>query len=133
VDPLCQEEPLYYPLTAKFKNCLFVGNEKDEISLLDYFDGEPGWFDYRFENCIVTVEELLEADAFPNFFDNCIDCKNVTRLDSLFENLSEYDLHLDSLSLAIDFGNYIPGIDIDLDGNPREISAVDAGCYEYQK
>lgn len=133
VDPLCVEQPLFASLAAEFNNCIFVGNENDEISLFDYTDGEPGFFSYQLNNCLVTVEELLEPDAFPNFFDNCADCKNITRLDTLFEDLLEYDLHLDSLSIAIDFGKYVPGIDKDLEGNPREISDVDAGCYEYQK
>jgi len=134
IDPLCQEVPLRNPLSAKFSNCIFVGNEMDEISLLDITAGEvPSFFDYKFDNCIVIVDELLDTDAFPNFFDNCSDCLNISRNDTLFLDLPNYDYSLDTMSIAIDIGQYIPGIDKDIIGNPREINAVDLGCYEFQK
>ncbi len=132
-DPLCEGQILVNPLVAELNNCLFVGNEDDEISLVDLTDGETGFFDYQMNNCIVTVDELLEADAFPEFFDNCNNCENITRQDTLFFDLPDFDYHLDTLSLAIDFGIPIQGIETDLEGNPREIPEVDAGCYEFQK
>lgn len=134
LDPLCQETPLVYPLSADFSNCIFVGNEMDEISLLDYTGGEePGFFNYNFDNCIVIVEELLDTEAYPNFFDNCSDCLNISRSDTIFLDVPNYDYSLDTMSVAIDIGKYIPGIDKDIIGNPREINAVDLGCYEFQK
>jgi len=134
-DPLCQGDIFPNALNMSFTNCIFSGNDKDEISLSDIFRGdEPLFFNYSFENCIVTVEELLEEGSYPNFLDDCIACATITKQDTLFEDLSEDLYQLDSLSLiAIDQGKYIPGIDVDIIDNPRDASAVDVGCYEYRK
>lgn len=133
-DPLCQEEILTYPLEVEFTNCIFTGNEADEISLFDITDGmEAGFFNYQFNNCIVTVDELLAPDVFPNFFENCSNCDNITRDDTLFLNLLEYDHHLDTMSIALDIGIFLPSVTTDIEGNPRDPSAVDLGCYELQK
>lgn len=133
-DPLCQGDIFTFPLSANFTNCIFAGNEADEISLFDITDGmEAGFFDYQFNNCIVTVDELLEPMAFPNFFDNCSSCDNITRDDTLFLNLLEYDHHLDTMSIAIDKGVFLPSVPLDIEGLPRDPAGVDLGCYELQK
>ena len=127
-------EVLANPLRATFTNCIFVGNDRDEIALVDVTAGdEPDFFDYNLENCMVVVDELLDADAFPNFFDRCLDCKNVTRSDSIFLDLDAFDLSLDTMSIAIDMGKNISGINTDIIGNPRAIDQPDMGCYEFQK
>ncbi len=132
-DPLCQGLILTNQLKADFENCIFVGNEEDEVSLLDFFAGtEPTQFDVGFDHNIIVVEELLDEDAFPDFLDDCNNCLRINRNDTLFLDLMENDYHLDTLSMAIDIGQYI-GIDFDIENNPRETDAVDIGCYEYQK
>ena len=131
-DPLCQEDIFINALTATFSNCIIVGNEEDEIDLFDITDGEAGLFEYEFNSCIVTVNELIEPDNFPNFFDNCPNCLNINRRDTLFINLDEQDFHLDTMVVAVDMGQYI-GVDVDFDDNPRETDAVDVGCYEFIK
>lgn len=133
-DPLCQGDILVNPLYAEFNNCIVVGNDDDEIGLLDATEGSnPSFFNYQFNNCIVSVNELLDPDAFPNFFDNCNACINYDAPDSLFIDLDIYDLHLDTMSIAIDKAIPIIPIDFDLEGNPRESSLPDIGCYEFQK
>lgn len=133
-DPLCLEEIFVFPLNATFNNCIFSGNEADEISLLDFTDGDPAnFFNYQLNHCIVTVDELIEPDAYPNFFDNCLNCENIDRSDTLYLDLENYDHHLDTLSLAIDKGSFLPFVLFDIEGNQRETDAVDIGCYEFQK
>lgn len=131
VDPDCNEV-VSNTLKSRFTNCIFVGNDDDEVALLDYFDGsDPAEFDYQLENSIVIVDELLDVENHPFFFNNCIDCENINRQDTLFLDLDEYDFHLDTLSLAIDIGKPI-SITEDKEGNPRD-NEPDAGCFEFQK
>lgn len=133
-DPLCQEEILSFPLDMTFNNCIFVGNDEDEISILDGFRGnEPSFFQMDFNNAIVIVDELLDDPQFSNFLNDCNDCFRVTRSDTLFVDLRENDFHLDSLSLPIDKGLSLPNVPQDIEDNLREIGAVDIGCYEYLK
>lgn len=132
-DPLCEGEKDIKPLTVDFKNCILVGNERDEVGLLDATQGEAGFFNYTLDNCIVIVDELIGSDAYPNFFDNCNDCQRLNSNDSLFVDIEMYDYHLDSLSVAIDMGVFIPEVPLDIEGNLREPSAPDLGCYEYLK
>ncbi len=133
-DPLCSGPIFINALYTEFNNCIIVGNDDDEISLLDANNGtDPTRFVYSFNNSIVSVDELLDADAFPNFFDNCVDCINLQSIDSLFIDIDSYDLHLDTMSIAIDKGVKIDPIFTDLEGNPRDIDTPDLGCYEFQK
>jgi hypothetical protein len=127
-------EILPNPLRATFRNCILIGNDEDEIALADITDGEePSFFDYNLNNCLVLVDELLDADAHPNFFNKCIDCININRTDSIFLDLDNYDFSLDTTSVAIDMAKNITGITLDILGNSREINTPDIGCYEFQK
>ncbi len=118
---------------ARFNNCIFMGNGDDEIGLTNISEDNSVEFDYQFSNSIVIVDELLDADAFPNFFDRCTDCKNLTRTDSLFIDLEGFDFHLDTMSVAIDMASPINNIDFDIEDNPRTLDMPDIGCYEFQK
>jgi len=121
-------------LDCQFANCIFTGNDQDEISFLDISEGmDPQLFEYDFDHCIVRVDELLDANAYPNFFDRCINCKNTSNSDSLFLNLENYDLSLDTMSIAIDMGTDLPFVTKDILGYDREPNATDIGCYEFQK
>ncbi|NNK89606.1 MAG: hypothetical protein HKO89_03285, partial [Saprospiraceae bacterium] len=60
-------------------------------------------------------------------------CINYDTPDSLFIDLDFYDLHLDTMSIAIDKAMPIIPIISDLEGNPRESNLPDIGCYEFQK
>lgn len=119
-------------LTANFNNCIFAGNDEDEIGFLDITDGaDPSFFKYNFQNCVVMVDELLEPEQFPNFFDNCSNCINVSRSDTLFLDIDENIYSLDTMSIALDKGNPIPFIDLDILGKLRDSNTPDLGCYEF--
>ena len=123
--------PAFNPANVNIKNSIFVGNDTDEISLGDGLDGyDPSFFNYEFDHCIVNVDELIEADQYPNFFDNCINCIQEMNGDTLFINLSEYDFHLDTMSIAQNKGISIFNLDFDKDGRSRD-GMPDLGCYEF--
>lgn len=132
LDELCQNFRVN-PLFARFRNCIFMGSRADQISLFDRSDDPSTGFDYQFQNCIVRVKDLLDADQFPDFLTaHCADCLVATPTDSLFVNESEYDFHLDSLSIAIDKGvDLMDVIPLDLDGKLRVLPS-DIGCFERQ-
>lgn len=134
-DATCESNAVYR-LNATFRNSIFFGSQRDEITLDDGFDGEQAdMFNIQFQDCIVRVDDLLEADegAYSNFFvEQCSPCINGERNDILFVGPNEDDYHLDSLSIAIDVAASLPGIMTDLENNTRDTSP-DIGCYEYQK
>lgn len=119
-------------LVATFTNCIMYGSDADEIFLDDAFAGqEPRQFQYQFRNSVVAIDELLEADMFPNFFDNCIDCINATREDEVFIDYEQFDYHLDTMSLAIEKAFPLPTVSLDIEGNQRDGAMPDIGCYEF--
>ena len=121
------------PLSASFTNCIFTGNDQDEISLFDATDGsDPSFFNYSFKNCIVTVDELIDPEQFPNFFNNCENCLNVTRNDTLFLNLDENIYSLDTMSVALGQALPIQFVTDDILGVMRDQNTPDIGCYEFE-
>jgi hypothetical protein len=131
--PLCQDIVYVNQLNASFTNCIFAGNETDEIFPLDWTNGdEPDLFNYSFKNCAVTVDEILDPELFPNFFDNCENCFNLSFTDTLFLDLENNDYSLDTMSIAIDKGFFDGSVLFDILGNSRD-DMPDVGCYEFQK
>ena len=89
-------------------------------------------FDVRFENCVVRSERLLTDNdgLYANFFESyCQNCVNGASQDPLFVSTEEDDYHLDTLSIAINVGAPLSGLEIDLDGVTRD-ATPDAGCFE---
>jgi len=127
IDPLCQEVALN-PLSARFTNCIIAGSRDDELNFLA---SEDVAFNYTFDHCIVRVDDLLDDDQFPEFFDNCNECLNVELGDALFVNPAGLDFHLDTLSVAERRAIPIPSIPLDLDGVQRDGAEPDLGAYEY--
>ncbi len=131
LDQVCQNY-VANKLTARFKNCIFFGSREDEITLFDRV-GDGTLFDYRFENCIVRVKDLLDPKAYPTFLDHCQPCLNLTSKDTIFINPSENEFRLDTLhSKANGFGMPILGISTDLDGKMRDEVTPDVGCFEIE-
>jgi len=131
--PLCQDVVFVNRMNANFNNCILTGNERDELSLLDWTDGgEPDLFHYQFRNCAVTVDEILEPELYPNFFDNCANCINLTPSDTLFLDLNNEDFTLDTMSIAIDKGFLAGMVFEDILDNSRD-DMPDLGCYEFQQ
>lgn len=127
----CERGDLYR-LNARFKNCIFAGSKRDQISAFDVTDGsDPNQFNYRFDNCLLRYDELEEN--IPRFETSF---QNITRiessLDTIFVSTSEDDYRLDSLSLAEGKAVPVPNILFDIEGNERDAEMPDLGCYEYQ-
>ncbi len=129
LDQFC-EQARFNDLKVRFKNSIIFGSRSDEIEL---FNAEQAAFDYNFENCIVRVEDLVDEDDTPDFFNNCIPCQpsqgegnNIV----LFKDPSEGDYTLDSLSIADGFGIPIFNQTTDILGVTRDASMPDAGCFE---
>ena len=129
--PICSQ-PLAARLNLVFKNSIIFGSGRDEIVLQDAVgEQDPSFFNYRFDYCIVKVDDLLSNDAHPDFFDFCDPCINGDRGSSLFIDVDNRDFHLDSLSIAQGAGIPVMGIDTDLDGVLRDPEQPDIGCYEF--
>jgi len=129
----CDQGALPNKINANFTNCIVMGSSGDEIELQDLFNGdEPLQFRYNFNHSVVSVDELLDADAYPNFFDDCENCINVTRDDTLFIDQDMMDYHLDTMSVAIEKGRPLPTVTLDIEGNTRDGNTPDIGCYEFQ-
>ncbi len=128
---LCTE-PIAAKLNMTFRNSIIYGSSRDEIALLDAVgDQDPSFFQYRFENCVVRVDELVDEGNHPAFFDFCDPCLNGDAESALFVDADEWDYHLDSLSIAQEQARPLVTIRRDLEGNDRDPESPDAGCYEY--
>ena len=114
------------------RNCIFTGSDTDEIQLVDASGPQDLFkFEVDFQNCLVRVDELLDDNRFPNFFNLCDPCVRNEQFDDLiFENIDMDDYHLDSLSIAEGMARPIPNLNTDLDGVERDPVMPDIGCYE---
>lgn len=131
LDAACENYSLYR-LNALFKNCILFGSRADQFSLVDREDN-PANFNYRFENCIVRVKDLIKPNAWPDFLDHCQPCLNLDFRDTIFVNPNEDNYYLDTLhSKANGYGVPLPGILKDLDEQDRDPIRPDIGCYELQ-
>lgn len=120
------------PLKARFKNCIIAGDDDDEIAMDDSSQGGGSAFDYFFQNCIIVVDELLSADQFPNFFENCSKCNNVDLMtDTLFLDMDKSMFSLDTMSVAEQAATPINELLFDIEGIMRDASNPDIGCYEF--
>ena len=79
----------------------------------------------------MRIDELLDPELQPNFFENVSMSVNYDLSDSLFIAVDSLDFHLDTLSIAIDIGTNIPALPLDLDGIARQSGQPDVGCYEF--
>ena len=122
-----------FRLDATLTNCIFTGSNTDEISMADASSpGDLFQWDVSFRNCIVRVDELLDDNQFPNFFDFCKNCiRNDDFEDTLFESIDKNDYHLDTLSIAEQGARIIGNLQFDLEGRERDPTMPDIGCYEY--
>ena len=131
--PLCQEVVYVNRLDTKFTNCIFAGNDKDEILPIDWTAGdEPDLFNFDFVNCAVTIDEILLPEQYPNFFDNCIDCFRISVNDTLFFDIDDNAYRLDTMSVAIDKGIQLMGLNQDINDDSRD-GSPDVGAFEFQK
>jgi hypothetical protein len=130
LDPIC--ETFYEKsLDLEFTNSILVGNGRDEILLSAGAQNPAIDFNFRFDHCLVKVDEILDVDQWPDFLNDCINCLEFKQGDRLFKDLNNQDFHLDSLSIVKGKGLFIPELNRDLDGNPRIPGLTSMGCYEY--
>ena len=131
-DPDCTIGELYR-LNATMRNCIFTGSDADEIALADASTTTDLFsFEISFKNCLVRVDELLNENQYPKFFEKCKDCiENKSFDDLLFKSIDDNDYHLDSLSIAEKKAFPLSNITRDLDGKDRDPVTPDIGCYEY--
>lgn len=123
------------PLNVSMTNTIVAGSQADELFMDDITDGASDMYNYSFRNTLVRVDTLLETSRFANFFDNCDDCINLNSADSdtLFVDIDANDYHLDTMSIAEEQGIPSNFYSDDLDGNSRDASTPDMGCYEFQQ
>ncbi|HEY3385867.1 MAG TPA: hypothetical protein VGK46_05115 [Saprospiraceae bacterium] len=133
-DPLCSEGALVNNLEASVRNCILVGSSTDEVWMIDAASQQGGFFNVSMQDNMVVVDELLDEDNFPEFFETiCSGCFEYAFGDTLFVDMAKNDYHLDTMSIAIMKAKPIIEITDDLDNKPRDPVAPDLGCYEFQE
>ncbi len=116
------------PLSARVRNSIIYGSNRDALGLVDFGEGTP--LDYSFSNVILRIEQLVRN--YPTFRNDCIDCLYPDlNGDKLFVNIRQDSFQLDSLSVAEMRAVPLPGIERDLVGKPRDATTPDIGAYEY--
>lgn len=132
-DLLCESGRQYNKLTASIRNSIMVGSSTDEIWMIDAGLTPGELFDISMHHNIVVVEELLEPDQYPDFFENyCSECFEWMHGDTLFVDMDKHDYHLDTSSVAEMKALPIPGITDDLETFLRDAMMPDIGCYEFR-
>jgi len=121
-----------YPLNANFTNCVFYGSNQDELLLSAHDRENQSDFNYHFENCLISIKDILKENQYPHFYDHANNTENGIGDATLFLDEDEYDYRPDTLSFLIDKGIYISELTKDIDGLTRD-SNPDLGCYEFQK
>lgn len=127
--PECSNWPTN-DLNATFTNCVISGSNSDELWLSARDEAESN---VQIDHCVIRIEELLEMDNYPNFLDDYTSSTlNWQRTDSLFADVSDFDFRPDTLSVLEMRATPLNHIFNDLEGNLRDNSKPDIGCYEYQ-
>lgn len=118
-----------FSMNLNVSNSIISGTNEDEILLVDFTDGSsPQDWQINWNNNILKVDEILLDELDGPVVESCESCLLILNNDSLFVDRENFDLHLDTLSRAIDIG--IGNQPIDLEATPRDDSP-DIGCYEY--
>jgi hypothetical protein len=124
--PFC--ELVYeYPLQAIIRNSIMTGSDQDELWMSEK---QSTGFNVSVWHCLYRIKDLLKNfnDFESRFTQNCI---NYSSYNRLFKNIFENDFHPDTLSVLENKAIPVSGILTDLDGNFRDVTTPDIGCYEY--
>ena len=132
-DAFCSEGAFFNLLNATLRNNIIVGSSSDELWMVDAAEPKGSLFTVMMSNNIVVVDELLDPDNFPSFFETiCHSCFEYFPGDTLFVNTIKDDYHLDTSSIAEMKAIPIPGITDDLDNFIRDVTLPDIGAYEFR-
>lgn len=133
-DPFCQEGRRLNQFAGRIYNSIMVGSSTDEVWMVDAGTPEQALMDIQMKNNLVVVDDLLDDENFPTFFETiCIDCIEYNFGDKLFVDLNKQNFHLDTMSLAEMKAMPLPNLLFDLDGYMRDLIKPDIGCYEFQE
>ena len=86
--------------------------------------------------CAAFIDQCFNKEhiADGTWFQESVCGEHSQYADPLFMNTSSGDFHLQSISPAVNAGQFNESLTTDLDGLPRlSGSATDIGCYEYQE
>ena len=120
-------------LSVRFSNCIIAGSAADELEFFDVEQGiNPALFDYQFRNCVVKVDELPLEAPYSDFYDRCQNCIEMANTDPLFVSVDSTNYGLIEMSIAIEQGEPLLGITLDLLDQMRDPLTPDIGCYEFQ-
>lgn len=115
-------------LHISFENSIIMGSNDDEIEMIDATEGsDPSLFSVDFDHTIIRIDETklsLPSEAC----NMCIEWQN----EPMFIDQDNDIYLLDTMSLAIDQGIPIEGLEIDLLGNIRSSMNPDLGCFEFE-
>ena len=121
---------------ALFANCVITGSKEDEVMgyLTNLGDTVPDCINYSFENSLVNTG--AEGDSC--FVNVTFEVKDSVPFGKdhfalIDHDVFDYDFHLTAESSARGRASdeYIGALPLDLDGNPRTLGSVDAGCYQF--
>ena len=108
-------------LNTTFDNCVMYGNGLNEI-VVDTLITSPTPFETVFRHCLMLREPDMIYES-PNFIDV------IWNQNPLFANTSDQDYTLTTDSPLNNAGNNV-GVQLDILGNSRNLSAPDIGAYE---
>ena len=127
-DAFCQSSSVN-PLNALIINSILIGDDLDEVGLVDGTADGPDDFTYKFDHCIYRALRL--PTEIPEFLNNCVDCLEFDASAPLFVDRQANDYHLDSLSQAEERAIPLSAARRDKDEKLRDLFNSDIGCYEY--
>ncbi len=127
-DPLCQSFSVN-PLNALIINSILIGDDTDEINLIDGTSEGPDDYVAIFDHCLYKANALVTEN--PDFLANCQDCLELDASSPLFIDRLGNDYHLDSLSQVEGMAKPLPIARQDKDEQLRDLFASDIGCYEF--
>ena len=130
LDQFCQQA-LKNPLNSVFRNCIFGGFNSDEVWLDDIDIEDNNDLNYFFDHCVFRIDELIDPNLFPNFFENVSNAINYDQNDTLFLDVDSLFFQLDTMSIARGVAEPITTLPLDKLDFVRSTSSPDAGCFEF--
>ncbi len=130
LDQFCQQA-LKNPLNGIFRNCIFGGFNSDEVWLDDIDPDDNNDLQYFFDHCVFRIDELIDPNLFPNFFENVSNSINYDANDTLFLDVDSLFFQLDTMSIARDVATPISALPLDKVDFIRSTSSPDVGCFEF--